>query len=242
LGLNREGYAYDRLNDWLASPAGHGVVAAIDEKLKPILNQLRGENLLQIGIDRQFWHYNLFRFQHIHVLSPSTKTSFATFTSELEAVPLANESVDCIIAPFALELAIDGEQLISELDRILNPMGYLILIGVNPWGLWGMFSKLKKKSSFEPSKGSLRSAFSVRKCLQRKGYNIQLVDSFYYMPQLNSVTGQAKLGFLNEVGKMLWPIPGGFYFMLAQKFQLNLLDVEPEPIPMIPQDATFRFR
>lgn len=213
---------YLSLNQWFDTDAGYAVITAIDEKLKPILNQLRGQHLLQLGVASRFWHYNFFRFQHIHVLGTSLHANDASCIAEQEQLPIADESIDCIIAPFSLELTRNKARLISELDRVLNPMGYLIVIGVNPWGLWGKLN-LRPANPFHGKVKALLSAVNLRHRLVKLGYNVQMIDNFYYPPPVKSFRWHSRLSLLNEIGKILWPLPAGFYFLLAQKFQLNML-------------------
>lgn len=218
---------YLTINQWFDTTAGQSVISAIDQKLTPILNQLRGEHLLQIGVERRFWHYNFFRYQHVHILSNSIRAEYASIITDLESLPFQSESMDCVIAPFTFEICDNDELLLNELDRIINPMGYLILIGINPWGLWGKLKPNKQHNEFIKGKKRMVSAITLRQRLVKLGYNVQLVDSFYYLPPVASDPLREKLSILNEVGKMIWPIPGGFYLVLAQKFQLDLLTPEP---------------
>lgn len=54
----------------------------------------------------------------------------------LNQLPLDRNSIDCIIVPLTLETFGSSLSLIDEIDRVLSPMGFVILLGINPWSLW----------------------------------------------------------------------------------------------------------
>ena len=51
---------------------------------------------------------------------------------------LAADSADAILLPHTLEFTPSPHGLLREVDRVLRPDGYLIILSFNPGGAWGM--------------------------------------------------------------------------------------------------------
>jgi hypothetical protein len=63
------------------------------------------------------------------------------------------------------------------------------------------------------------SSLSLKHDMLSRGYSLCLLDSFYYIPPVANRKWIHYLEFLNEVGKMVWPFPAGFYCLVMQKYQ-----------------------
>jgi hypothetical protein len=50
-----------------------------------------------------------------------------------------------------------------------------------------------------------------------RGYEQCWLSSFYYIPPVGSEYWLRKLGFLNQMSKMVSPYPPGFYCLILQK-------------------------
>ncbi len=66
---------------------------------------------------------------------------------------------------------------------------------------------------------TLTSAFAVKRMMLHRGYRQCVLTSFYYIPPVASEFLIRKLEFFNEMGKMIWPFPAGFYCFIVQKYQ-----------------------
>ena len=114
----------------------------------------------------------------------------------------------------------------DELDRVLKPMGYIIFWGINPVSFWGMALRLGHLSLFGDCKTKLHSVLSVKRAALERGYQQCALSTFYYIPPVSNKALIHGLEFLNEMGKMLWVFPAGFYCLIVQKYQV----VSPAPL------------
>jgi len=64
--------------------------------------------------------------------------SGATLIADPLQVPLANQSLDLLVLPHALELTDDPRHVLREVERVLVPEGRVVICGLNPVSLWGM--------------------------------------------------------------------------------------------------------
>ena len=55
-----------------------------------------------------------------------------------QALPLQSDSIDAFVLPHVLECAEDAHQVLREIDRCLIAEGHLIVLGLNPYGWWGL--------------------------------------------------------------------------------------------------------
>ena len=112
-----------------------------------------------------------------------------------------------------------GKNPIDEIDRVLKPMGYAILFGINPLSFWGGALAMQRLACFGPSKATLISSFALTRMMLHRGYRQCALTGFYYIPPVSNDYLIQKLAFLNEMGKMIWPFPAGFYCLIVQKYQ-----------------------
>lgn len=154
------------------------------------------------------------------IISPYVVQKNNYVSSLIDQLPFARDSIDCIIAPFIFEACSFSNSPIDELDRVLKPMGYIIFFGINPLSSWGIGMHLKWLGLLGQTEVKLHSSFLLKKELLEKGYRQCALSSFYYIPPVSSKNTIQRLEFLNEMGKMLWLIPAGFYCLVVQKFQV----------------------
>ena len=64
----------------------------------------------------------------------------ALFRAELTELPLPKHIMDAVVVHHVLEAASDPRTVIREISRVLAPGGRLLVVGFNPWSLWGLRS------------------------------------------------------------------------------------------------------
>ncbi|EHL30078.1 hypothetical protein LDG_7983 [Legionella drancourtii LLAP12] len=135
-------------------------------------------------------------------------------------MPLSRNSIDCLVAPLTLEPFNNSITLIDEIDRVLKPMGFVVLLCINPWSLWGGAIKYGMLNCYRDRTIKMRTPFNLNRLFIQRGYRQVSLTNFCYIPPVNSASLIKKLTFLDEIGKMLWPYPSGFYCYIAQKYQI----------------------
>jgi hypothetical protein len=211
---------YRALNKWFQTPLGLFVAHEFAANLESVQKYLTGEFLLQLGNCGDNIWLKKFKFDHQWVVSPFALSNKIQLESELNLLPLNRNSVDCVFAPLTLEPFNDNYSLIDEIDRVLNPMGYVVLMCINPWSLWGGVTKMGLLPCYSNRRVKIRTPFALNRIFIQRGYRQILLRHFCYIPPINNASMIKKLAFLNEIGKMLWPFPSGFYCYVAQKYQV----------------------
>jgi SAM-dependent methyltransferase len=125
------------IDAWLKTPLGERVLRAEEGLAAPLLEDVFGFELLQIGRfgpGRQF--LNAARTQHSTLLAEES-SAVASLCADPTALPFADATVDAVLLPHALELAADPYAILREAVRVLRPEGHLVACGFNPYSGWG---------------------------------------------------------------------------------------------------------
>ncbi|KTD17210.1 methyltransferase domain-containing protein [Legionella jordanis] len=218
---------FEALRDWFANHQGLHVGQAFLKEISPLSEFLYGDTLLQLGTCANNPWLDVLHYRYKWIASPYSAPTSNIVTS-FNAMPLDRHSIDCIIAPLTLQAFTHQINPIDELDRILKPMGYILFLGINPLSLWNLFMHVGRHSCFGAASPNSMSFYFIKRAMQHRGYIQCSLSSFYFIPPVYSETWIHRLEFLNEVGKMMWPYPAGFYCLLMQKYEKAHTDFLPE--------------
>lgn len=206
------------LREWFLTPQGCDVARAFAAELENAHIGNQGKYLLQLGdCGTNPWLESL-NYQSKWLLHPDDSHYKRSIISNLNTMPLERESIDCVVAPLSLEICGHEENPIDEIDRILKPMGHIIFFGVNPWSWWGASLRWGRLSCFAHVSARFSSSLSLKYAMTARGYSQSWFSSFYYLPPIGSDFWLHKLEFLNQMSKMVWPYPAGFYCLILQKY------------------------
>ncbi len=233
---------YTALDDWFKTAQGQRVADAFTAELKQIDTVLSGHRLLQLGVCGENPWLDILDFRHKWLVSPSRKSSDVTFYSSIQALPIERNSIDCIVAPLTMEAFTRFKNPINEIDRVLKPQGYVVFLGINPCSFWGIALRLGKVACFDHIFAIPTSSLTLKYRLFNRGYRQCLLTSFYYIPPFEKERLIHKMEFLNEMGKMIWPYPAGFYCLIMQKNEICMPNLQQERSDLYcarPQPAVF---
>ncbi|WP_293373180.1 methyltransferase domain-containing protein [Nevskia sp.] len=124
---------------WLASPRGKRLLAIEESELARVLPSLFGRHCLQIGN----WGGQRL-LASADMLHRAVIGSFVDSPGDTQAVvqpeslPILESSVDAVLLPHTLEFSPSPHNLLREVDRVLTDRGRLMILGFNPWSLWGL--------------------------------------------------------------------------------------------------------
>jgi hypothetical protein len=206
------------LHDWFLSPQGQDIVRACAAELQTAPIQFRGKYGLQIGACGKHSFLDDLHYQTKWLFSPEMLAQKHSVIGSVHAMPFERESMDCIIAPMTLEICGHEKMPLDEFDRILKPMGYVVFFGINLWSFWGIALRWGHLAKFAHSPAMLSSSLAVKHAMRARGYTQCFFSSFYYLPPVKHEYWLRKLEFLNQMSKMVWPYPAGFYCLVLQKY------------------------
>lgn len=220
MNLDEHVKQYLAMNDWFNSPQGLCISSAIADEIEHFVTQLRGDCLLQLGLCGESPWLPLLQYNKKLIISPCMEQKDVNIACGFNQLPLDRNSVDCIVAPFTFETFSIDKNPFDEFDRILKPMGYMVILGINPVSFWGLALRSGFLKIFGEENSKLTSVFSVKRAALNRGYRQCALSTFNYILPVKSKKWIDRLEFLNEMGKMLWIYPAGFYCLIVQKHEL----------------------
>lgn len=211
---------YRSLNKWFQTPLGNYLAQEFYNELKRFDRYLEGDILLQLGhCGDNIWLPEL-NFKRHWVASPFALNHKSQLLCAFDQLPFSRNSLDCILAPLTIEPFKNSLSLLDEIDRVLKPMGYVIFLSLNPWSLWGLTMRAGMLHCYHNSDIKMRSAYRINRILQQRGYKQCSLTSLCYIPPINNSLMINKMTFIDEMGRMLWPFPAGYYCYIAQKHEV----------------------
>ena len=145
-----------------------------------------------------------------------------------DRLPFRSDSIDLLIGLHTLQQTEDPRRMVREVERVLSPEGRVILSGLNPWslaGLWGLATGGKILGEF-PLKQSV-SRHMLCDWLLLLGLEIEKSETFGHRPPLQSEAMLGRFAFLEKFGDRAWPFFGAGYLVQAQKHVSNLIPLAP---------------
>ena len=216
-----------QLTNWFHSSLGQLLGQQECRCLERRLAKLFGYYLVQIGAPDPM--LDLLRY------SPAKSKLILDLTEaglSLQAdpryLPLASDSVDGVVMHHALDFAIDPHRMLREVERILIPEGKLLIIGFNPWSLWGGRRLFHVRGHQPPWSGHFFPVKRVSDWLLLLGFDLLSVDYLNFRPPLQNQTLMQRLAFLETLGDKAWPLLGGVYVLEAVKRTLTLTPIKPK--------------
>ena len=208
---------FQHLDDWFSSPHGRIIAKVIEEELSHLKEIVYGNRLVQLGsCGTNPWLHEL-PFPHQWIVKPTLLPTGTHCVSSLNALPIERDSIDCLIAPFTVDCFSSKESVIDEIDRVLKPMGYAIFLGINPFSLWGLWLRFSNQNCYGHATGFPKSLIALKRMMAHRGYSHCYCNEFYFIPPVEQLSSIRALSFLNQVGKMVSPLPSAFYCLVMRK-------------------------
>ena len=135
---------------------------------------------------------------------------------QLHRLPLTSDSVDAILLPHTLDYSDDrAHAILREVDRVLRPHGYLVVLGCKPGGLWGL-RRLIPGAALPPGTDKLISDRQLADWLQLLDMRIHGISRYFFRWPLTGNKG-ATNAVWEERGRRFWPELAACYMLTAQK-------------------------
>ena len=217
MNINCEAERFKALTQWFITPQGLDVSKHISYQLASMRSLLTGTTLLQFGNAGENVWLTALNYRYKWVMGAEQIYQHAHCIGAMEALPFDEESIDCIFLPFSLDISANKAIILDEIDRVLKSTGLLICVGVNALSIWGLWVKYCKQSLFGVYKGMPKTTFFIQHELFKRDYHQLYCESFYFIPPVVQKKWLNYLAFLNQIGKMIMPIPSAFYCMVWQK-------------------------
>ncbi len=141
-------------------------------------------------------------------------------------LPFAENCIDLLCLPHALEFSENPHQTLREAARILVPEGHLIMTGFNPISAWGVKHFFVKRDCF-PWNGDFFAISRIKDWLALLGLELVEVHFGCYKLPFNDEKWLNYFSFVDKIGEKWCPVMGGSYFIVAKKRVVNMTLLKP---------------
>lgn len=210
------------LKNLYETPLGKTLIRLETAALAKILPKKFGYYSVQIGGNGNNNLLNLSPIHHqifLNFEQPASSQNQLKINCDPEKLPLLPESIDLILLYHLLEFSSSPKLILKETYDALIHGGYLVILGFNPYSLWGI------KKFFHPQgifRGNWLSIKKLSSILTKLGFSIEQHQTFYFC---SANQKEQQLPFLEKIGKILWPDWGACFILVAQKRSLILTPV-----------------
>src|SRR5688572_19732578 len=169
--------ATNTLQDWFTTPLGQYLLEKERAYLDEVTPDIFGFHALQLGMPE----VDLLRATRItHKLRVASLG--ADVLAKCHELPFATQSIDLVVLPHVLEFAEEPHAILREVDRVMMPEGRLVIVGFNPWSLWGLRSSLGPGRDQHPWNGRFLSLLRVKDWLALLGFDVSAGRLIGYAP------------------------------------------------------------
>src|SRR6187397_139745 len=201
------------LQEWFQTPLGQYLLEKERAYLDDVTPDIFGFHAIQLGLPG----IDLMRASRITHRMRVAATGAPDLYAKDNELPIATQSVDLVVLPHVLEFAAEPHAILREVDRVMMPEGRLVIVGFNPWSLWGLRSSLGPSRNEFPWNGRFLSLLRVKDWLALLGFDVSAGRLIGYAPPFDNAKLRRRFGFMEPAGDRWWAVGGAVYMLQAIK-------------------------
>ena len=226
------------LGPWLQTPPGRYLLAWEQARFDEAVVDAFGFHALQLGLpDIDTLRANRMPHRWLAGNIPGSAPTLEqgkdpastaiALLCDFDALPFPNNSLDLVVLPHALELALDPHRSLREVERVLMPEGRVLITGFNPASLWGLRQRAgrarqglgidREAALYLPRAGDFIGYWRLRDWLRLLGFELEGGRFGGYRPPFHTQAWLDRLGWMEAAGERWWPVLGAVYFLAAVK-------------------------
>jgi len=205
--------ATNTLQDWFQTPLGQYLLEKERAYLDDVTPDIFGFHALQLGMPG----VDLLRESRIAHKMRVAHAGEPDLYARCHELPIATQSVDLVVLPHVMEFADEPHAILREVDRVMMPEGRLVIVGFNPWSLWGLRSSLGYSKGEFPWNGRFLSLLRVKDWLALLGFDVSAGRLIGYAPPFDSDKLRRRFAFMEPAGDRWWAVGGAVYMLQAIK-------------------------
>lgn len=214
---------------WFNGNLGQSVLAIERSRVSRVLPDLFGYHILQVGELADVHLLDSSRINHKIIAAQVGRNDpekSAGLYCKSEALPVASECMDVVVLPHLLEFTDNPHQILRETERVLIGEGHVIILGFNPWSLWGLWRLFLAWRERPPWSAHYIGLTRLKDWLTLLDFEIIKTERFYFRPPLENTTIINKLQFMEPLGRYCWSFFGGVYMLVAKKRVISMTPIK----------------
>ena len=218
-----------RLDHWYSGCPGRMLGDAEMGLIEQVLPELFGYHIVTLGtaIGHDVTAKSPIRSHHRFDLALGRSAGDVDALAEPDRLPIASDAVDVVVLPHVLEFADHPEAVLNEVDRVLIPEGHVLVVGFNPFSLWGVWRSFGVDRGRAMGQARFISVSKMKDWLLSLGYEVVSIRYGFYRPPLSKPSVLERLTVLEQWGERWWPVCGASYVLLAKKRVSTLTLIKP---------------
>ncbi len=208
--------------EWLDTGFGREVLAAERSLAADKLPGLFGFHLMQLGISRRVSLYDESVVRHKFRIASQPGGLDHAAVAAAESLPFEADSIDVALLHHALEYSPDPHQLLREAARVVVPHGHMVVMGFNPWSLFGLCSLPGRRFGHPIWNSRLLGVRRVCDWLKLLDFAIHDVQYRVFAPPVDHEGTLQRFRAVDRVAAK-WPLPGGAVYMIHARKQQSVL-------------------
>lgn len=220
---------FPALSQWFQSDLGCQFAAAEKQQLDELLPDLFGYYLLQVGQLGDVDLLSASRVSHRKVmgLHADELAQQGAFQGQSWALPIQSDSIDVVVLPHTMDFSHYPHEVLREVERVLIPEGHVVITGFNPLSTWQLWRWLLRWRNQPPWCGHFYTTIRLRDWLKLLGFDVTHKQHFFHRPPVKNKAFLQRLSFLEKIGRILWPVTGAGYVLVARKRVETLTPIKP---------------
>ncbi|TBW54772.1 class I SAM-dependent methyltransferase [Marinobacter halodurans] len=208
----------DAFEGWFQSPLGRALLADQQVQVGQVVESLTGAHQLLVSISHRLPLATSSDFSHRMMTTPywSAHLPDGTVVCDADELPFPNDSMDLVILHHTHDFSDQPHQVVREAARVLRSSGCLVVIGFNPFSLWGL-RKLVSRHQQPPWSGRFVSSSRMEDWLSLLQFKVEEVSSHFYRPPISRVRALQRLMLIEKLGERLHLPAGAYYCIRAEK-------------------------
>ncbi len=216
----------EALDRWFQTDLGALVLEQERKRLAPVVEGLFGYFLVEVSpLCRRFDYLQSCPIgRRFHV---GTCVRGNDVLALPERLPLASDLIDAVVLPHTLDFAENPHQVLREVERVLIPEGRVVIVGFNPWSLWGLWRSMPGAGRKLPWRGHFISSARVGDWLSLLGFDLNQTETFLFRPPWKRAWLMRWARLMEKTGARFWPRLAGIYIVVATKRVSTLTPIRP---------------
>lgn len=185
------------------------------EALAAMVRDLFGYQLLQLGeLGDDIGHLTSCPIRRKLLVSHRVDAGHDELVvAQTQQLPIASDSIDAAVLVHTLDFSPDPHQVLREVERVLIADGRVIIVGFNPYSLWGLWRVFGRWRGTVPWSGHFLSYPRLNDWLTLMGFGIERMDVMEFRPP----TRGSGFDGIERLGRRVWPMLAGVYVVRAVK-------------------------
>lgn len=234
-------YVHELVNQWFDTELGRRTLREEQALLDQVLPSMFGYYLMQTGVGQPQMITQSSPIKHRFYVCEELypKAPMACVQSRFSDLAVASDAIDVALLHHSLDFDDNPHQLLREISRTLIPGGKMVIIGFNPWSIWGIIRLLRSKTARVPWCGNFLSPYRLSDWLNLLDFEVEGCECAIFGPPNYGKKWTRYFGWLSYASKRWWSQRGAVYILVATKRVAKITPIKSQrrapslvPIPI----------